>query len=303
MPHSDNIDDLRQAEQELRERQRQLDSLMGHLPGLAYRALGDEHWTCLFASKGIEDVTGYPPDDFTSRRINYIDIMLPEDRLATRETILTALRERGTYEDEHRIRHKDGSIRWIWARGHGVFAPDGSLRFLEGLNLDITERKRAEEALRESEERFRGTFENAAVGIAHEDLDGRFLRVNEKFCAIVGYTREELLQKTVQDITHPDDLAASVELLRPRSCGASRPASRWRSATSARTARPSGSSCPSRSSATRRASPPTPSRSSRTSRSASGWRRSCGRPRRRRRRPTGPRTSSWPTSATRSAPP
>ncbi len=151
MPHSD-IDDLRQAEQELRERQRQLDSLMGHLPGLAYRALGDEHWTCLFVSKGIEDVTGYPPDDFTSRRINYIDIMLPEDRLATREAILTALRERGTYEDEHRIRHKDGSIRWIWARGHGVFAPDGSLRFLEGLNLDITARKHAEEALRKSEE-------------------------------------------------------------------------------------------------------------------------------------------------------
>src|SRR5260370_23960805 len=116
---------------------------MGHVRGLAYRALADEHWTCLFVRKGIEDVTGYAPDDFTSRRTNYIDIMLPEDRLATRETILTALRERGTYEDEHRIRHKNGSIRWIWARGHGVFAPDGSLRFLEGLNLDITARKRA----------------------------------------------------------------------------------------------------------------------------------------------------------------
>ena len=138
MIRSDEIGDLRQAEQELRERERQLDSLMGHLPGLAYRALADEHWTTLFVSKGTEDVTGYLPDDFTSRRINYIDIMLPEDRMATREAILNALRDRGTYEDEHRIRHKDGSIRWIWARGHGVFALDGSLRFLEGLNLDIT---------------------------------------------------------------------------------------------------------------------------------------------------------------------
>ena len=127
-----NIDDLRQAEQALRERERQLDSLMGHLPGLAYRALADEHWTALFASKGIEELTGYPPDEFTSRRLNYADIMLPEDRPATREAVFTALRERRMYEDEHRIRHKDGSVRWIWARGHGVFAPDGSLRFIEG---------------------------------------------------------------------------------------------------------------------------------------------------------------------------
>src|SRR5437762_5666706 len=111
MTHPDNIDDLRQEEQELQERERQLESLMGHLPGLAYRALADENWTCLFVSKGIEDVTGHGPDDFASRRINYVDIMLPEDRQATRETILTALRDGSTYEDEHRIRHKDGSVR------------------------------------------------------------------------------------------------------------------------------------------------------------------------------------------------
>src|SRR5262249_22049523 len=166
MTHSDNkanrdlSDDLRQAEERLRESERQLESLMGHLPGLAYRALADEHWTALFVSKGIEDLTGYPADEFTSRRLNYADIMLPEDRPATREAVFTALRERRMYEAEHRIRRKDGSVRWIWARGHGVFAPDGSLRFIEGLNLDMTRQKEAEQALRESEERFRGTFEN-----------------------------------------------------------------------------------------------------------------------------------------------
>src|SRR5215469_9224216 len=199
---SDTSDDLRQAEQELRERERQLDSLMGHLPGLAYRALADDHWTALFVSKGVEDLTGYPPEEFTSHRVHYADIMLPEDLPTTREAVFTALQERRMYEVEHRIRHKDGSVRWIWARGHGVFAPDGSLRFIEGLNLDMTSRKRAEEGLRASEERYRGTFENAAVGIAHRDAKGRFLRVNQKFCAIVGYSREELQQKTVRDITH-----------------------------------------------------------------------------------------------------
>ena len=73
------------------------------------------------------------------------------------------------------------------------------------------EQSRAEAALRESEERFRGTFENAAVGIFHTDAAGRFLRVNEKFCAIVDYSREELLGKTFQDLTHSDDLAVGIE--------------------------------------------------------------------------------------------
>jgi PAS domain S-box-containing protein len=76
------------------------------------------------------------------------------------------------------------------------------------------ERKRAEEALRESEERFRATFEQAAVGIAHVNADGRWLRVNQKLCEIVGYSREELLGKTFQDITHPDDLDADLQQAR-----------------------------------------------------------------------------------------
>jgi two-component system sensor histidine kinase/response regulator len=209
---STDITDRKRAEEALRERERQVDSLLGHLPGLAYRALADEHWTALFASKGIEALTGYAADEFTSRRLNYADILLPEDRPATSEAVFIALRDRRMYEVEHRIRHKDGSVRWIWARGHGVFAPDGSLRFIEGLNLDITPQKQAEEALRESEERFRGTFENAAVGIAHVHPTGQLLRVNQTCCAIVGYSREELRGRSILDLTHPDDVAATDEL-------------------------------------------------------------------------------------------
>src|SRR5262249_34768998 len=73
-----------------------------------------------------------------------------------------------------------------------------------------------EAALRESEERFRGTFENAAVGITDVDLQtGRFLRVNQKYGEIVGYTREELLSRTWQEVTCPEDLAARVEQFLP----------------------------------------------------------------------------------------
>jgi PAS domain S-box-containing protein len=72
-------------------------------------------------------------------------------------------------------------------------------------------RGRADQALRESEELSRATFEQAAVGLAHVGIDGRFLRVNDKLCAIVGYPREELLQLSFQDITHADDLATDLD--------------------------------------------------------------------------------------------
>ncbi len=72
--------------------------------------------------------------------------------------------------------------------------------------------EQANAALRHSEERFRATFEQAAVGIAHVGLDGRWLLVNQKLCDIIGYSREELLKLTFQEITHPDDLDADLEL-------------------------------------------------------------------------------------------
>jgi PAS domain S-box-containing protein len=72
----------------------------------------------------------------------------------------------------------------------------------------VTERTRA---LRESEERFRAIFEQAAVGISQVAPDGRWLHVNQKLCEIVGYSQEELLERTVQEITHPDDLEANLE--------------------------------------------------------------------------------------------
>ena len=78
---------------------------------------------------------------------------------------------------------------------------------------DPRECEHTDAVLRESEERFRNTFENAAVGMAHVAPDGSWLRVNRRVCEIVGYTPEELLRITFQDITHPDDLEADLDLM------------------------------------------------------------------------------------------
>ncbi|MCA1718985.1 MAG: PAS domain S-box protein, partial [Actinobacteria bacterium] len=79
--------------------------------------------------------------------------------------------------------------------------------------------RRDQEDLFRSEERFRATFEQAAVGIAHVGFGGEWLRVNQKLCDIVGYTREELLERTFQDITHPDDLQDNLDLFVPLMTG------------------------------------------------------------------------------------
>lgn len=79
--------------------------------------------------------------------------------------------------------------------------------------------RRDQEDLLRTEERFRATFEQAAVGIAHVGFGGEWLRVNQKLCDIVGYTREELLERTFQDITHPDDLQDNLDLFVPLMAG------------------------------------------------------------------------------------
>ena len=84
----------------------------------------------------------------------------------------------------------------------------GGQRRPDQASYDADERRRSEAALRESEERFRGTFENAGVGIGHFDFEGRWLRVNQRQCDILGYTREEIVQRSIQDLTYSDDLAS-----------------------------------------------------------------------------------------------
>ncbi|MEH2024279.1 PAS domain S-box protein [Nostoc sp.] len=149
------------------------------------------------------------------------------------------------YITEYRALCKDGTYKWILDRGQALWDEDGNVvrmagshtditdrkqaeetlnsllnqleskveertaeltKINESLQVEITERQRIEEALRESEQRFRAAFHQAAVGIAHVAIDGSWLLVNQKLCDILGYTLEELELLTFQDITHPEDL-------------------------------------------------------------------------------------------------
>src|SRR5450631_4277780 len=121
----------------------------------------------------------------------------------------------GFYQSEFRIRLPNGEYKWLLDRGRVVErAADGAPTKVLGISLDIDAQKRLEMDLRDSEQRFRGAFEFAAIGMALVALDGRWLRVNRSLCEIVGYTAEELLATDFQSITHPEDLDANVGYMR-----------------------------------------------------------------------------------------
>jgi PAS domain-containing protein len=100
--------------------------------------------------------------------------------------------------------------RWYYVVNTPIRRSDGTVSKMAMIQ-DVTERKLAEISVRESEDRFRSTFEQAAVGICHVSPDGRFVRVNQKLCDILGYSSDELLSRTFQEITHPDDLDADLD--------------------------------------------------------------------------------------------
>jgi two-component system cell cycle sensor histidine kinase/response regulator CckA len=125
---------------------------------------------------------------------------------ADRERWTTLVRETGEVRAfEVRMRRLSGGVIWVRHSARAVPDAEGRVEF-EGAIEDITERTCAERALRVNEERYGAAFEQAGIGLAEVSLAGRFLRVNRYLCERLGYTPEELLQKTVLEVTHPDDV-------------------------------------------------------------------------------------------------
>ena len=143
----------------------------------------------------------------------WLDAVHPADRAQTLESWSKAVERRAQYRIEHRLRRHDGEYRYMSVRAVPILDSNGDVREWIGVHNDITDRKQAEEALAESEEQFRATFEQAAIGIAHVGLEGQWLRVNRKLCQITGYSFAELSELTFQQITHPDDLEDNLQLL------------------------------------------------------------------------------------------
>ena len=116
-------------------------------------------------------------------------------------------------------RAPDGSSREYLVTKYPVRDANGEIVGVGGISLDITARKEIENQLREAEDRFRGAFDAATIGKALVSPDGRFLQVNPALCELFGYTEEELLAVSFQELTHPEDLDADLDLVRQMLAG------------------------------------------------------------------------------------
>ncbi len=142
----------------------------------------------------------------------------PEDLERIDSQVERMIQDAKPFKCEFRFIHPHGKITWVLLQAVAEIGDDQEVIGYVGTVTDISDVERlphqTEDALRESEEKFRATFEQAAVGIAHLAIDGRWVRVNQKLSEILGYTREELLNMTFQEITHPDDLETDLNYVR-----------------------------------------------------------------------------------------
>jgi len=164
----------RNAEDRDGQSRRMLSMLMSHLPGIVYRRRNDERWTMEFVSDGCQGLLGRIAGDLVGKPTEeFMNHVHPEDRARVWETMLERVARRRPFRVSYRLRHLEGRQRWVRERGQGVHDADGQLIAVEGLIVDVTEERLAQEALQRSEQR-RAQAEKLAVAgdlaarVAHE---------------------------------------------------------------------------------------------------------------------------------------
>ena len=216
-----DITDRKQAEEALRESESRLRTLIDNLPeGAIYRyrqdVNGEPHVD--FISAGIERLTGVPSAEYMRDPATVERNIVPEDHDRLRSALALSRERLGRYEVEVRHLHRvTGETRWSLLRSTPTRCPDGSTVW-DGIELDITERKRTEEALRESEKMYRAIGESIDYGVWVCAPDGRNTYASESFLKMVGLTQEQCSSFGWGEMLHPDDaertLAAWKECVR-----------------------------------------------------------------------------------------
>jgi PAS domain S-box-containing protein len=127
----------------------------------------------------------------------------------------------GYYDAEYRVARTGGGLRWVRSQGKAYFDEKGEPYRFTGTSVDISDEKRKDQVLQDVEKRFQAAFDNASLGIAMAEPNGKIILVNKAFSEMTGYTQEELYHNSYEKITHPEDLENNKELVRKMVVGES----------------------------------------------------------------------------------
>ncbi len=187
------------------ESQRQrLNNIVASVPGVVWEAWGepdDAEQRINFVSDYVETMLGYTVEEWLSTPNFWLSIVHPEDRERTARAAAAHFAKGESSTLEFRWVAKDGRVLWVQSNSAVIADEEGQPAGVRGVTIDITERKKAEAALREAEEKYRSIFENAVEGIFQSTPDGRFLAVNPAMARILGYESPEEL------LTHRTDIS------------------------------------------------------------------------------------------------
>jgi sigma-B regulation protein RsbU (phosphoserine phosphatase) len=173
-------------------------------PAILFRRLAGENPRLVYVSNNINRL-GYTAEEFLSGKIHFKDIVHPDDfEQLGAEIKEYAEEDAEEYTQIYRVLSKSGEVRWVEDQTSVVRDPEGNKTYNQGIVVDITGRKLAEEELRKSEEKFRRIVETAGEGFILMDQNLVIKEVNDAYCGMLGYTREELLGKTPLDLASDD---------------------------------------------------------------------------------------------------
>jgi PAS domain S-box-containing protein len=206
------INDITQrklAENALKESERALSTLLGNLPGMAFRRAFDESWTMLFVNNGCLELTGYSADDLLfNRKLSFSDLIHAEDRIGIRANVEAAISSKSQFELQYRITCANHQTKWVWEKGEGVFDDQGNLISIEGFISDITTRKQHEFELESSRESYKNLIESSPDGIFIHNKKGVVTFANPSILKMLGVeSLDDSGLKSIYDFSLPEDLA------------------------------------------------------------------------------------------------
>jgi len=213
---AEDITERKQAEETLREREAMLRAIGDNLPkGYIYQKIHElgKQPIYTYISAGIERLLGIKPEDMLASPQASRTIGFEEDLAYADQMVQESLKNLTPLELQMRHQKPEGGIGWSSIRATPRRLANGQTVW-DGIEVDITDLKQTEAALRASEELFRRAFDHAPIGISLVSPSGQFLKVNTYYCELLDYTEAELLTMHFQDITHPADLDIEMERLR-----------------------------------------------------------------------------------------